>query len=150
VKAHVSSQPWVVRSVGSSPFAVGEQSVADQVIVDTSVWVEHLRRTHAGLVALLEAGNVVVHPYVIGELACGNLAQRARILALLSALPAADVVAHAAVLQTMERFKLMGRGLGWVDVCLLASAFSSGLGLWTLDRKLARAALALGVATHAG
>jgi predicted nucleic acid-binding protein len=117
--------------------------VAEQVLADTSVWVDHLRRRSVGLVELLEAGQVHVHPFVIGELACGNLAQRSRILALLCELPKARVLDHDVVLEFLEGSKLMGRGLGWVDVSLLASASASGLTLWTLDRRLARAATEL-------
>ena len=123
--------------------------MAEQVLADTSVWVDHLRRRSAALVELLEAGRVHVHPFVIGELACGNLAQRAKILALLSELPAARVLDHDAVLEFVDGSKLMGRGLGWVDVSLLASASVSRLALWTLDRRLARAASELDVAPMA-
>ena len=119
--------------------------MADRVLVDTSVWVDHLRRRNAGLVDLLEAGQVYAHPFVIGELACGNLAQRSKILQALSELPKALVLDHARVLDFLEAAKLMGRGLGWIDVSLLASAVDSGLSFWTLDRWLATAASKLDV-----
>jgi predicted nucleic acid-binding protein len=111
--------------------------------------VDHLRRRNAGLVELLEAGKVHVHPFVIGELACGNLTQRTKILAALSELPKAPVVEHARVLELLEEAKLMGHGLGWVDVSLLASAVDGDLAFWTLDRRLAAAAMELDVAINA-
>ncbi len=96
------------------------------VLVDTSVWVSHLRDSHQGLVELLEAGEVVCRPFVIGELACGNLGNREIILGLLEALPAAHDVRHQEVLPFIEARHLMGRGLGYVDVRLLAAALVSG------------------------
>jgi predicted nucleic acid-binding protein len=92
------------------------------------------------LIELLGQGCVHVHPFVIGELACGNLSQRTKILLSLSELPKASVLDHDGVLAFMEAATLMGRGLGWVDVSLLASAAQSGIALWTLDRRLAVAA----------
>ena len=123
--------------------------MADRVLADTSVWVDHLRRRNAGLVDLLEAGQVYVHRFVIGELACGNLAQRTKILAALSELPKAPPLEHDRVLDFLDEAKLIGRGLGWVDVSLLASAVDGGLALWTLDRRLAAAATYLDVAMKA-
>jgi predicted nucleic acid-binding protein len=120
--------------------------VAEYVLADTSVWVDHLRRRNAELVGLLEAEAVCIHPFVIGELACGNLAQRATILALLAELPQATTLEHGRVLTFLSSAKLMGRGIGWVDVNLLASAVASGRALWTLDRRLAAAAAQLGAA----
>lgn len=123
--------------------------MADRVLADTSVWVDHLRRRSAQLVDLLVAGEVYVHPFVIGELACGNLAQRAKILTALSELPKAEALEHDRVLHFLEEAKLSGRGLDWVDVSLLASAVHSGLAFWTLDRRLAAAARGLDVAMKA-
>ena len=120
--------------------------MADHVLVDTSVWIDHLRRRNSDLVVLLEAGQVYVHPFVIGELACGNLAQRATILTLLAELPKASVLDHERVLSFLDSAKLIGQGVGWVDVSLLASAVTDRLALWTLDRRLAAAATRLGVA----
>jgi predicted nucleic acid-binding protein len=119
--------------------------VAERVLVDTSVWVDHLRRGNTGLVGLLNAAQVCTHPFVIGELACGNLSQRATILAALDALPKVSAPDHSAVLALVEQAKLMGRGLGWIDVSLLASAAHGGVVLWTLDRRLATAASKLNV-----
>jgi predicted nucleic acid-binding protein len=119
--------------------------VASHVLVDTSVWVDHLRRRNTDLVALLEAGQVHVHPFVIGELACGNLAQRATILALLAQLPQVSALEHGHVLHFLDSAKLMGHGIGWIDVNLLASAVTDRLALWTFDRRLAQAAARLSV-----
>ncbi len=114
------------------------------VLVDTSVWVSHLRETHAGLVDLLNDGEVACHPFIIGELACGNLRNRTVILTLLEALPMALSVEHKEVLAFIEGRDLMGKGLGYVDVHLLASAVLTGLPLWTLDKRLAGVAERLG------
>ena len=113
------------------------------VLVDTSVWVSHLRETHAGLVDLLNDGEVACHPFVVGELACGNLKNRTVILALLEALPMTVPVEHKEVLAFMEGYNLMGKGLGYIDAHLLASAILTGLPLWTFDKKLAQAAQTL-------
>jgi predicted nucleic acid-binding protein len=110
------------------------------VLVDTSVWVFHLRETHAGLVDLLDNGKVACHPFIIGELACGNLKNRTTILSLLEALPMAFLVEHEEVLAFIENHNLMGKGLGYIDVHLLASAVLTGLLLWTRDKKLEKAA----------
>ena len=115
------------------------------VLVDTSVWVQHLRRTLPVLARLLAEGVVAGHPFVVGELACGNLRNRAEILCLLSNLPSAAVAGHEDVLQLIEVRRLMGTGLGWIDVHLLASALLSGFRVWTLDRRLRTAAADLGV-----
>lgn len=88
----------------------------------------------------------MVHPFIIGELACGNLRNRSEVLSLLASLPATPVVEQNELLGFVEREGLYGRGIGWIDVHLLASARLSGMPLWTLDRRLAEAALALGVA----
>jgi hypothetical protein len=110
------------------------------VLIDTSVWVSHLRESHEGLVNLLNHGEAVCHPFVIGELACGNLRDRANILSLLEALPMAFLVEHDEVLAFIEAHNLMGKGLGYVDVHLLAAALISGISIWTLDKNLNKAA----------
>jgi predicted nucleic acid-binding protein len=115
------------------------------ILVDTSVWVDHLRRRNATLATRLETGEVVCHPFVLGELSLGSLKQRDQILGLLSELPIAPVVPHDDVLALVERVRLAGRGIGWVDVHLIASALLGGLRLWTLDRRLALVARALEV-----
>ncbi|MFQ5738381.1 MAG: type II toxin-antitoxin system VapC family toxin [Acidobacteriota bacterium] len=108
------------------------------ILVDTSVWVDHFRRDNARLRELLEEGTVLCHPFVIGELACGTLHERAGILSLLSALPGAQEAEHGEVLGFIESHKLYGKGLGWVDSHLLASALLSHCSLWTLDKSLGR------------
>lgn len=115
------------------------------VLVDTSVWVEHLRAGHRGLGAMLLADAVTCHPFVVGELACGNLRNRAEILGLLRALPQATVAADDEVLRFVETHGLMGRGIGWVDAHLLAAAVLSGVRVWTRDGRLRQAAAELGL-----
>ena len=107
------------------------------IVVDTSVWIDHLRRGDPSLVDALEAGQVLVHPFVVGELACGNVANGAEVLGRLRALPRASVAGEDETLAFIERRKLMGRGIGYIDVHLLASAALDGAELWTRDRRLA-------------
>ncbi len=109
------------------------------ILVDTSVWVDHLRRGNSALVASLESGEVTTHPFVIGELACGHIRARRQVLALLAGLPKVNAPSHDEVLHFLHARKLEGLGLGWIDVHLLASAALSGLLLWTLDRRLGEA-----------
>ena len=116
------------------------------VLVDTSVWVAHLRDGDTGLKALLNEGHVVCHPFIIGELACGNLKNRSEILSLLYALPMATHAEHEEVIQFIENNSLMGKGLGYIDMHLLASAILSKVPLWTLDKKLNQVSLKLGLA----
>jgi predicted nucleic acid-binding protein len=118
------------------------------MLVDTSVWIDHFRRRHHPLAEHLEAMQVWTHPFVIGELACGNLARREEVLTALDALPQAPIVDHAEVRAFIEAHHLHGRGLGWVDVHLLASARLARLPFWTQDKRLAAVArdLALHVA----
>lgn len=106
------------------------------VLVDTSVWVSYFRDGNDVLKTLLNDGHVVCHPYIIGELACGNLKNRALILSLLQALPMSVVAEHEEILLFIEKNKLMGRGLGYVDVHLAASAILTDIPLWTFDKKL--------------
>ena len=109
------------------------------VLVDSSVWVDHFHRTDALLVELLEAGEVITHPLVIGELACGQLSARRSTLGLLHALPSATEASAAEVLALIEHGRLWGHGLGVVDVHLLASARLNDARLWTRDKVLAKA-----------
>ena len=115
------------------------------MLVDTSVWIDHLRRGNERLVAHLEAADVEIHPFVIGELACGNLSRRGEILSLLDALPQVTVADHDEALWLLESARLVGSGLGWVDVHLLASARLGRTTLWTLDAGLAECARRLGL-----
>ena len=117
------------------------------ILVDTSVWVDHLRRTDPGLVALLESSAVVMHPFVVGEIACGTLRDRELVLELLQDLPAVVVATDDEVMQFIERHALYSKGIGYVDVHLLASvALTGGTRLWTRDQRLRRAAADLGFA----
>jgi len=115
------------------------------VLVDTSVWVDHLRRGNAELASRLGNGEVESHLFVIGELACGNLGRRQEILSLLDSLPRVIEAEHDEVLSLVQSRRLNGRGLGWVDVHLLASALLGRTTLWTLDKRLAELAQGLGV-----
>jgi predicted nucleic acid-binding protein len=117
------------------------------ILVDTSVWVDHFRRGNDRLATMLGDGVVVSHPFVLGELACGTFRQRATILSLLSELPVATTATHTEAMMFLEARRLMGRGLGYVDVHLLAAAAIDRLALWTLDKRLDVAAQALGVAS---
>jgi predicted nucleic acid-binding protein len=117
-----------------------------RILVDTSVWIDHLRRTNPQLVDLLNKGEVAIHPFVVGELACGNMRNRVEILRLLSALPETPEVEHGEALRFVEDEKLHGQGLGWVDINLLASSRLQGVGLWSFDKTLAAAAPRLGIA----
>ena len=115
------------------------------ILVDTSVWVDHLRRGDARLAELLERSGVVMHPFVVGEIACGSLRDRESILELLQDLPAAVVASPDEVLTFIESRVLHGKGIGYVDVHLLASvALTPGTRLWTRDTKLRRMADLLG------
>lgn len=116
------------------------------ILVDTSVWVKHLRHGLARLAKLLQKGEVLIHPWVIGELACGHLRNRREVLQLLQGLPAAVVAGDAEVLLLIERDQLMGRGIGFVDAHLLASAWLSHCRLWSQDRRLASLAQEQGLA----
>ena len=116
------------------------------VLVDTSVWVKHLRDGDRVLEGLLDDGHVLCHPFIVGELACGNLKNRTEILEHLKALPVATVAEHSEVLRFTEDNRLMGKGLGFVDVHLLASAVLSGIQLWTIDKRLHQVSLKLGLA----
>ena len=117
------------------------------ILVDTSVWIDHLRRTDVALAKMLDAGAVLAHPFVIGELALGNMRRRAAILAALSDLPRTVVATDAEALAFIDREGLFGRGIGYVDVHLLAAVrLTAGAQLWTSDRRLHDVAVELGLA----
>ena len=117
------------------------------ILADTSVWIDHFRKGNPGLMRLLERGDVLTHPFVVGELACGNLANRTEILSTLSQLPRAAVASDAEALGFIERRSLHGRGVGYIDIHLLAStALDSDARIWTLDRRLESIATDLGCA----
>ena len=119
------------------------------MLVDTSVWVHHLRHGNAQLRALLEAARVWTHPFVIGELACGNLVKRVELLSHLGALPFVPIADHDEVLAFVDGRRLMGRGLGWIDMHLLASATLASVTLWTMDKNLRTVARELGLSRDA-
>jgi len=109
------------------------------ILADTSIWIEHLRSGVPALTVALERGVVLTHTFVLGELACRNLTNRRKVLQLLADLPAAPVATHIEALEFIERRALMGRGIGYVDVHLLASVVLDGAArLWTLDKRLAK------------
>jgi predicted nucleic acid-binding protein len=117
------------------------------ILVDTSVWVDHLRRGDPGLVGLLERSAVVMHPFVVGEIACGSLRDRKSLLELLQDLPGAVMATDDEVMHFIERHSLHGKGIGYVDIHLLASvALAGGTMIWTRDQKLRQAAAKLGCA----
>lgn len=117
------------------------------ILVDTSVWIDHLRQTDSMLFALLERREILAHPFVIGELALGNLRKRDLILGLLRDLPSALVATDEEVHVFIERHALFGLGIGHVDAHLLAgTTLTAAARLWTRDKRLAAAAARVGVA----
>ena len=116
------------------------------VLVDTSIWVTHLIEGSRHLDKLLLNEEVVCHPFMIGELACGNIKNRNEILSLLHSLPIAPAINIEELLYFIEQNELMGSGVGFVDVHLLASAKLAGLPLWTSDKRLKSAAVNLQLA----
>ena len=115
------------------------------VLVDTSVWVEHLRSGNIRLENLLNEGQVACHLFIAGELACGNLSNRVEILSLLQALPLADHADHDEVMQFIENYSLMGKGLGYIDMHLMVSASLTQIPIWTFDKKLKEVSSKLGL-----
>jgi predicted nucleic acid-binding protein len=113
------------------------------ILVDTSVWIDHFRKSNGKLMHLLEFDLVAVHPFVIGELACGNLKNRTEILNLLDDLPQTEKAFDNEVRDMVEQHKLYGRGIGWVAAHLLASCLLCGAGLFTLDQRLEKTAAEL-------
>jgi predicted nucleic acid-binding protein len=117
------------------------------ILVDTSIWIDHLRADNAALKRLLDVGRVLMHPFVIGELALGRMRQREMILTALSDLPRAELATDTEVLGFVDREALFGRGIGYVDAHLLASTrLSAGATMWTRDARLRSVAEKLGLA----
>jgi len=117
------------------------------ILADTSVWIDHLRKGVPALAEALERQEILTHPFVIGEVACGNLVHRQEVLALMAALPAAMVATHEEVLLFIDERRLMARGIGFIDAHLLASAaLSRETQLWTRDKRLGAVAAELGLA----
>ena len=113
------------------------------ILVDTSIWVTHLREGNRHLGTLLLDAAVLCHPFIVGELACGNLRNRNEILSLLQTLPMAPTIEFGEFLHFIDRNQLMGIGIGFVDVHLLASSRLAGIPLWTSDKRLRSAAIKL-------
>ncbi len=119
------------------------------ILVDTSIWVDHLRKGDETLAGLLDSGEILSHPFVIGELALGNLKQRSLILATLHDLPRAVSATDTEVLHFIDRHVLFGLGIGYVDAHLLAATrLTAGATLWTRDKPLLSAAGRLGLAAE--
>lgn len=117
------------------------------ILVDTSIWIDYLRSGHTRLTQALQLNEVSIHPFIIGELACGNLKDRPMILRLLAGLPGLRMLEPHEVLFFIDHQKLMGRGMGYIDVYLLAATvIAPDTKLWTRDLKLLNEAKALGVA----
>ncbi|MEA2165937.1 MAG: hypothetical protein QOK37_4064 [Thermoanaerobaculia bacterium] len=106
------------------------------IIVDTSIWIDHLHKAVSVLADSLENGEVATHPFVIGEIACGDIARRREVLDLLSTLPSAVVATDEEALHFIEHYDLMGKGIGYIDAHLLASAMLTNAALWTRDKRL--------------
>jgi predicted nucleic acid-binding protein len=115
------------------------------VLVDTSVWVLHLREGNAALEKLLNKGQVMCHRFIIGEIACGNIKNRTEILTLLQLLPLVTQAKHEEVMEFININKLMGRGLGYIDMHLSASAKLTGIPMWTFDKRLDETNKELGI-----
>ncbi len=115
------------------------------ILVDTSVWIDHLRTQSPDLSALLSGGLVLIHPFVAGELACGRIKHRDQFLKHLKTLPTATVARDEEVTHLVEQRMLWGKGIGWIDVHLLASALVTGCYFWTKDRRLGEIAAELGI-----
>lgn len=132
---------WVAVSLGFDPFRV---AVLTMILIDTSVWIEHLSKGGRVIEDLLKTSKALIHPFVIGEIACGNLADRAEILSLLNDLSTLPVAAESSVLYFIEQNQLMGLGIGYIDAHLLtATALEPPTRLLTLDKRLKAAAEAL-------
>jgi len=116
------------------------------ILADTSVWIEHLRLGNTPLGPLLNEGLIAMHPFIAGELACGNLKSRNTFLSYLQVLPQLKTASDSEAMILVESRHLWGKGLGWIDIHLLASALLSGCRLWSLDRRLQAVAHSLGLA----
>ena len=116
------------------------------ILVDTSVWIDHLRAGEPALIELLNTGRVLSHPFVVGEIALGNLKNRKAVLSLSQDLPAAPVATDEEVLFFIERHGLMGKGIGYIDAHLLSAISLAGSGrLWTRDKALGAIASSVGL-----
>jgi predicted nucleic acid-binding protein len=119
--------------------------MSDLILVDTSVWIKHLREGDQNLILLLEQGLVTCHPFIIGELACGGMKNRYEIISLLNDLPSTDILDHDDIMEFIENRKIMNKGIGYIDVHLLGSALISETPLWTFDKALRKIAKQLSI-----
>jgi predicted nucleic acid-binding protein len=116
------------------------------ILVDTSIWVDHFRRRDDRLARLLDDRKVSMHPFVAGELAVGNLRNRDEILLMLNSLPATAMASHEEALRFISNFSLAGRGLGYIDIHLLAAvSLTPGTLLWSKDKRLNAVAESLSI-----
>jgi predicted nucleic acid-binding protein len=115
------------------------------ILADTSLWVEQLRWPDGPLTTLLQEGAIAMHPFVIGELACGNLRNRRSLLEMLSDLPSLQPATEFEAMSMIERHALAGVGLGYIDVHLMASAAIAGVRVWTTDKAMAAASTRIGI-----
>jgi predicted nucleic acid-binding protein len=115
------------------------------ILVDTNIWIDHFNKKDAVLASHLNSGLVSCHPFIIGELACGNLSNRTAILGLLQNLPSTPMAAPHRILEFIDKHELMGKGLGYIDIHLLLSTILAGVEIWTADKRLNMTADALGI-----
>ncbi len=116
------------------------------ILVDTSIWIDHFRDKESKLAELLLSTDVLIHPFVIGELACGNIKNRQETLRLLDNLPKVISATNQEVLYFIEKNNLMGRGIGYIDAHLLAStALTNNVRIWTRDKRLKALSISLGL-----
>ncbi len=120
------------------------------ILVDTSVWIRHLREGDKDLSLLLENGLVACHPFIIGELACGGMKNRNEIINLLNALPSTHLLEHDEIMEFIEIRKIMNQGIGYVDIHILGSAIISETLLWTLNKSLRKVSNELSMEYIAG
>ena len=113
----------------------------DFILVDTSVWINHLREGDKNLTQLLEQGLVACHPFIVGEIACGSIKNRNEIINLLNDLPSTEIIDHSDIMGFIENRKIMNKGIGYIDVHLLGSALVSDTPLWTFDKALRKIAI---------
>lgn len=118
------------------------------VLVDKSIWIDHFQKGNSNLKKLLYDSEVVIHPYITGELACGNLSNRREILSLLESLPKTYVISQEEILEFITINRLYGQGVGIVDIHLIASSLLDSLKIWSMDKSLIRVAEHFNIVYH--